>query len=106
MILKTFLFTVTVIGLLSSCSIFNKDKVDAEFPTVAEMDALDVRWGLSKRKTRGGPRRFFQYYESKPGAAPAAPTMITPEPPEPAAPAPKPAAPAVSPAPVIPPALR
>ena len=30
-------------------------------PTVAEMDRLDVQWGLSPRRSRGAPRRTYQY---------------------------------------------
>ncbi|MEQ1749115.1 MAG: hypothetical protein ABL974_06805 [Prosthecobacter sp.] len=41
-------------------------------PTVAEMDALDVKWGMTPRKSRGGPRRNFQFVEpSGSGAATA-----------------------------------
>ena len=77
---------------LSSC-FFNREKADATYPTVAEMDALDLQWGLPKRKTKGGPRRMFQYYEPKSGGAAGTPvpSMISPEPPAPA--------PAASPAP-------
>lgn len=45
---------------LTSCGI---GRVDVTNPTVAEMDALDTQWGLEPRKSRGGPRRNFQYVE-------------------------------------------
>ena len=78
---SSFLILSLCCSTLGSC-IFKRETVDASFPTVAEMDALDVSWGLPKRKTKGGPRRVFQYYEPKAGAAsPAVPEMISPEPP-------------------------
>ena len=85
---------------LSSCGF--SGKADAVNPTVAEMDALDVQWGLSARKSRGGPRRTYQFMDTgagsavSPASAPAAaapapparetvtgqpPAMIAPEPP-------------------------
>jgi hypothetical protein len=54
---------------LTSCQ-FGGGRVEATNPTVAEMDALDVQWGLPPRKSRGGPRRSYQFVE--PTNAPAA----------------------------------
>ena len=64
---------------LNSCSL-GGGKVDVVNPTVAEMDALDVQWGLEPRKSKGGPRRTFQYVDqgtSTSGGA-AAPAAVTP----------------------------
>jgi hypothetical protein len=38
-------------------------------PTIAEMDALDVQWGLTPRKPKGGPRRSYQYIDTGSGGA-------------------------------------
>ena len=62
---------------LSSCGLGGR--ADAVNPTIAEIDALDVQWGLTPRKPKGGPRRSYQYMDtgsggaSGGGAAPAAP---------------------------------
>jgi hypothetical protein len=44
-------------------------KVEAVNPTVAEMDNLDVQWGLSPRRSRGAPRRVYRYQPGSSGAA-------------------------------------
>ncbi len=87
---------ITSLGLLTSCQF--GESADAVNPTVAQMDALDVRWGLPPRKSKGGPRRVFQYIDngsrtsagsaapSTPAEAPARETVNTP-PPAAAAPA-------------------
>ena len=86
--------------LMTSCG--TTGKVDVVNPTVAQLDALDVQWGLPKRTTRGGVRRFDSgstgSYSAQPAAAPASA-------PAPAAPAPRSepaAAPASAPAAVDP----
>lgn len=73
--------------------------VDARNPTVAEMDRLDVEWGLQPRKMKGAPKRTFQYQTddttgasaSTAAAPPVEPTPQTapsqPEPPTPKPPA-------------------
>ncbi len=108
--LTLLLACVTSLTLLSSCQF--GESADALNPTVSEMDALDQQWGLPARKSKGGPRRTYQYMDgaasasaaSTPSQAPAAPpareTVNTP-PPAAAAPA---AAPA--PAPAVPANLR
>lgn len=84
---------VTALSSLSSCSMGGS--ADVVNPTVTQMDQLDVQWGLSPRKSKGGPRRTFQYMDtgtpsaaaapaSAPAPAAAAPAMIAPEPPAPA----------------------
>jgi len=57
---------------LTSCQ-FGGGRIEAVNPTVAEMDALDVQWGLPPRKSRGGPRRSYRFVEpsSSAGGAPA-----------------------------------
>lgn len=75
---------------LSSCSA-GGGTVNAVNPTVAEMDRMDVQWGLTPRKSRGAPRRSYQYQagsanaplrESAPAAdvPPARETVIGPPP--------------------------
>ena len=59
---------VAMLSSLTSCQ-FGGGKVEAVNPTVAELDALDVQWGLPPRKSRGGPRRTFQFVEPSPGSA-------------------------------------
>jgi len=55
--------------LLSSCET-GGGKIEAVNPTVAEMDQLDVQWGLQPRRARGNPRRSY--------AAPSPSTSYTP----------------------------
>jgi hypothetical protein len=60
---------------LNSCGLGSR--VDVTNPTISEMDALDVQWGLTPRKSKGGPRRTYQYLDtgaanSATGTAPAA----------------------------------
>ena len=59
---------VAMFSSLTSCQ-FGGGQVEAVNPTVAELDALDVQWGLPPRKSRGGPRRTFQFVEPSPGSA-------------------------------------
>jgi hypothetical protein len=54
---------------------------DVKHPTVAQMDELDVQWGLTKRVPKGGAKRLLN-----PDAA-AAMGVSTPATPTPAAPA-------------------
>ena len=63
---------------LSSCTL--SGSADAVNPTVAELDRLDVQWGLEARKSKGGPRRVYQYADSgdAPSAAAPAPNVTTP----------------------------
>lgn len=93
----TRLFLAAILALTAvSCG----HKADLYYPTVAEADAMDVQWGLEKRKPRGGPKQFYQYRSTDPvtstpaAAAPSAPAAAAPA--APAAPAPAaPAAPSV-----------
>lgn len=62
---------------------------------MAELDRLDVQWGLEPRKAKGAPKRMFQYQADDTTGAPpeTAATMTEPPPPpapEPESPAPKP----------------
>ncbi len=95
--LLTGLVCIVTLFNLTSCGI---GRVDVTNPTVVEMDALDKQWGLEPRKSRGGPRRNFQYVEpavnsvvpasAQPSVAPiparetvqgAPPVSLNPEPP-------------------------
>lgn len=67
---------ITSLSVLTSCQ-FGQPS-DAVNPTVAEMDALDVRWGLTQRKSKGGPRRVFQYIDNGPKTSEASPATSTP----------------------------
>lgn len=73
---------------------------DLKYPTVEQADAMDQQWGLPKRKTRGGPKQFFQSNSTAAAAAGysreelAAPPITAPAGAKPApAAAPAPAAP-------------
>lgn len=52
---------------LSSCGLGGR--ADVVNPTIAEMDALDVQWGMTPRKSKGGPRRSYQYMDTGSGGA-------------------------------------
>lgn len=63
---------------LASCE--STGRVDASYPTVAELDRLDTQWGLPPRASRGAPKRSYQYSAPTPtysaptsSAAPSAP---------------------------------
>lgn len=47
-----------VTAALTSCG---TGKVDVRYPTVQQLDDLDVQWGLSRRVPRGGPSRTYSY---------------------------------------------
>jgi hypothetical protein len=102
-LLRSFFLLACASSLLSLSSCGLGGRADAVNPTVSELDRLDVQWGLEPRKSKGGPRRVYQYVDTgaaTPAAAPssgaatpparesvnAAPPSIAPEPP--AAPAP------------------
>lgn len=57
-------------------------RVDVVNPTTAELDRLDTQWGLQPRKSRGAPKRTYQYSAPTPSysapAPAAAPAMIPP----------------------------
>lgn len=90
-IVRHFLFLLTALVLVS-CG----HNADLKYPSVQQADDMDVTWGLERRKTRGGPKQFFQ---SRSTAAAAAGFMEeAPAAPAPAAPAPAPAASAPAPA--------
>lgn len=69
---------------LTSCA-GGHGPINAVNPTVAEMDRLDVQWGLAPRKSRGAPRRSYQYQSSRAdtglrSSSPAAPAEALPPP--------------------------
>ncbi|MCB1227406.1 MAG: hypothetical protein KDK99_16430 [Verrucomicrobiales bacterium] len=99
-------FSLGSLAGLVSCD--NIGPVDSRYPTVSELDAMDVKWGMDPRKSRGAPSRVFNYDPNNrpntapPAAAAAAPMMdSTP----PAAAPPIEVQPA-QPAPSVPGALR
>lgn len=69
--------------------------VDLRYPSVSDLDAADVRWGLPARKEKGAPKRSYQYQVNDTagqgggggGAAPA-PVASAPAPSAPADPIP------------------
>lgn len=56
--------------------------VDLRYPSVADLDAADVRWGLPARKDKGAPKRTYQYQVNdaagQGGAAAPAPVASAP----------------------------
>lgn len=68
--------TLLALFSLTSCEIFGGSQIAAVNPTVDQLDSLDQQWGLSPRKSRGGPRRNFQYIEPTAGS-PASPSAAT-----------------------------
>lgn len=88
--------------------------VDLKYPTVQQADDMDVNWGLERRKTRGGPKQFFQSRSTATAASgfnegvPAVPAAAGPAPTAPIPPAPVPAqaAPATQPSVNVPASLR
>jgi hypothetical protein len=62
---------------LSSCNLTGK--ADVVNPTVSELDRMDVQWGLEPRKSKGGPRRVYQY-EDTGASAPASVSAPSPAP--------------------------
>ncbi len=58
--------SLLALPLLAFVSCSSGGRADATNPTVAEMDQLDVQWGLPQRKSRGAPRRTYQYTAPSP----------------------------------------
>ncbi len=49
------------LALVSCDSVSGGGGFDSSYPTVAEQDRLDTQWGLPPRKSKGAPKRSFQY---------------------------------------------
>ena len=89
-------------------------RADLKYPTVQQADDMDVNWGLERRKTRGGPKQFFQSRSAGTAATgfnegvPAAPTAAGPATAAPTSPAavPAQAAPSTQPPVNVPASLR
>lgn len=67
-ILFSFASLLTAVSL-TSCELLGNREIAAVNPTVDQLDSLDQQWGLAPRKSRGGPRRNFQYVEPATGGA-------------------------------------
>lgn len=76
-ILLTFTSLLTFISL-TSCELLGGNEIATTNPTVDELDMLDQKWGLTPRKSRGGPRRSFQYVEPTGGSVAPAAAATTP----------------------------
>ena len=84
MMAKRMLMVAAMLGWMSltlACS--SSGPVDVKYPTVAQMDALDVQWGLPKRKARGTPSRMYSAEGASTGqyVAPAPTAPALPDPP-------------------------
>lgn len=66
---------LSAMALFATVSCSTTGSVDARYPTVEELDRMDTQWGLTPRKSRGAPKRTYQYtapaasYAPAPGAA-------------------------------------
>ena len=76
-ILFTFTTLLTFISL-TSCELLGRNEIATTNPTVDQLDSLDQEWGLPPRKSRGGPRRSFQYVEPTGGSAAQSASAPTP----------------------------
>ncbi len=77
--LLTALFTASALLGLVACGSGN---VDVRYPTVQQLDDLDVQWGLPRRASRGNPSRTYSAPQSfSSGAAPVAGSPALPDPP-------------------------
>ena len=80
-------FFLSSLGLASCGS-----NVDVKYPTVQQLDDMDVQWGLPRRESKGGPSRTYTYdpavmpspRRSSSGSVPAVPAN-DPAPPPPSA---------------------
>jgi hypothetical protein len=104
-------FVAIAVGACGLTSCGSSGSTDLKYPTVQQMDDMDVQWGLSRRKPRGTPSRSLVYDQaagvpSSGGAgggavqAPAMPDPVLDSGPRSSM------APASNPAPVIPDQLR
>jgi hypothetical protein len=72
-LLRSIFFFVCATSLLSLTSCGLGGRADAVNPTVSDLDRLDVQWGLEPRKSKGGPRRVYQYVDTGTTTSAAAP---------------------------------
>jgi hypothetical protein len=56
-----FFFAAIAIGACGLTSCETSGSADVKYPTVQQMDDMDVQWGLSRRKPRGTPSRSLVY---------------------------------------------
>lgn len=76
-ILYTFASLLTLISM-TSCGLIGGNEIAVTNPTVEQLDSLDQQWGLQPRKSRGGPRRNFQYVEPTGGSTATPVSASTP----------------------------
>lgn len=62
---------LSALALAATVSCSSTGRVDARYPTVDELDRMDTQWGLTQRKSRGAPKRTYQYTAPAPSYAPA-----------------------------------
>ena len=77
---------VMACAMLSLTSCGTGSKVDLKYPTVKQMDEMDVQWGLPRRQSRGTPTRSYIYDgtgRSEVRMAPPMPPDLAPEVPDP-----------------------
>lgn len=73
---RSYLTLLTIAALSSTLCSCGSFRADVTNPTVAQMDALDVQWGLTPRRPKGGARNNNN---AQPAPAPA-PTAVAPAP--------------------------
>lgn len=54
-------YCALVVGACGLVSCESSGSADVKYPTVQQMDDMDVQWGLSRRKPRGTPSRSILY---------------------------------------------
>lgn len=85
MSLSRLLIIASAVLTLASCEGIGGGRIDASYPTTSELDSMDTQWGLPPRKSRGAPKRSYQYSapapsygaSSTPAAAPSVPARET-----------------------------
>lgn len=56
-----FFCAVAAVATVGTVSCSSSGSVDVKYPTVQQMDDMDVQWGLTRRKPRGTPSRSIMY---------------------------------------------
>lgn len=88
---KLFLHGLAAAACLSQVSCdMGGPTADLKYPTISELDAADVRWGLQPRKSKGGSKRTYQYQANEGGGGAPVQSAPVAAAPDAAAPAPAP----------------